>query len=171
MCLGLKPHSYRPLNFLDWATPLNNLRPFPYLSPCQSTKNSHFGEKNVSWICENAQNSGNQRNFFFFWPHPASCGILVPQLGIEPTPLAVKAQTANHWTSREFPQRNFNWVMAYLAWDERMEFRRWEVPTDTEHSWRRQLWWCSVYTVWTPQEPSSGGSVGQETSTSHLPSA
>ena len=35
--------------------------------------------------------------FFFF------CRILVPQPGIEPTPLAVKAWSPNHWTAREFP--------------------------------------------------------------------
>ena len=31
-------------------------------------------------------------------------GILVPQPGIEPGPLAVKAQNPNHWTAREFPK-------------------------------------------------------------------
>ena len=40
---------------------------------------------------------------FCFWLHHAACGILVPQLGIEPTPSAVKAQSPNHWTVREFP--------------------------------------------------------------------
>ena len=32
-----------------------------------------------------------------------ACGILVPQSGIEPEPLAVKAQSPNHWATREFP--------------------------------------------------------------------
>ena len=31
-----------------------------------------------------------------------ACGILVSQAGIEPMPLAVKAQSPNHWTSKEF---------------------------------------------------------------------
>ena len=31
-----------------------------------------------------------------------ACRILVPQPGIEPGPLAVKAQRPNHWTAREF---------------------------------------------------------------------
>ena len=30
-------------------------------------------------------------------------GILVPRLGLEPTPSAVKLPTPNHWTARDFP--------------------------------------------------------------------
>ena len=37
--------------------------------------------------------------FFFFWQHPASCGILVPQPGIESGPWEVKAWGPNHWTT------------------------------------------------------------------------
>ena len=40
--------------------------------------------------------------FFFFWPHLAACGILVP--GFEPVPPAVEVQILNHWTTREVPQ-------------------------------------------------------------------
>ena len=37
--------------------------------------------------------------------------ILVPQLGIEPTPLAVKAWSPNHWTTREVPNAShFNLI-------------------------------------------------------------
>lgn len=36
---------------------------------------------------------------FFFWPHRAACGILVPQPGLEPGP-SVKALSPNHWTAR-----------------------------------------------------------------------
>ena len=32
-------------------------------------------------------------------------GILVPYLGIEPVPPAVKAQSLNHWTIREVPEQ------------------------------------------------------------------
>ena len=32
--------------------------------------------------------------------------ILVPQPRIEPAPLLVKAQSPNHWTTRDFPQKN-----------------------------------------------------------------
>ena len=31
----------------------------------------------------------------------AACGILAPQLGIEPVPLALEAWSLNHWTTRE----------------------------------------------------------------------
>ena len=31
-----------------------------------------------------------------------ACGIWVPQLGIEPIPWAVRAQSPNHWTAKEF---------------------------------------------------------------------
>ena len=41
--------------------------------------------------------------FILFWLCPAACGIFVPQLGIKPTPLAVKALSLNHRTAREFP--------------------------------------------------------------------
>ena len=41
--------------------------------------------------------------FFFFWLHSTACGIFVPRPGIEPQPSAVKAQSPNHWASREFP--------------------------------------------------------------------
>ena len=40
---------------------------------------------------------------FFFWPCRMACGILVPQPGIEPGPLAMRPQSPNHWTAREFP--------------------------------------------------------------------
>ena len=43
-------------------------------------------------------------NFFFFWPRQVACGILVLQPGIEPMPSAVKVQSPNHWTAREFPE-------------------------------------------------------------------
>ena len=37
----------------------------------------------------------------------ASYGILVPQPGIEPVPLAVKAQNLNHWTTRKSLHAHF----------------------------------------------------------------
>ena len=43
----------------------------------------------------------------FFWPHHVACGMLVPQPGIEPTPLAMKAQSLNLWTAGEFPRLVF----------------------------------------------------------------
>ena len=41
--------------------------------------------------------------FFFFFGHAMACGNLVPRPGIEPGPLAVRVQSPNHWTAREFP--------------------------------------------------------------------
>ena len=38
---------------------------------------------------------------YLFWPRHTACGILVPRPGIEPS--AVKVQSPNHWTTREFP--------------------------------------------------------------------
>ena len=43
------------------------------------------------------------KKIFLFSPCRAACGILVPQQGIEPGPLAVKAPSPNHWTARAFP--------------------------------------------------------------------
>ena len=35
--------------------------------------------------------------FFFFWLHHAARGILVPQPGAEPMPLAAEVQIPSHW--------------------------------------------------------------------------
>ena len=40
---------------------------------------------------------------FIYWPFQAACRILVPQPGMEPRPMAVKAGSPNHWAAREFP--------------------------------------------------------------------
>ena len=45
----------------------------------------------------------------FLWgATPGACGILVPQPGIKPRPVAVRAQSPNQWTAREFP-----WVVLF----------------------------------------------------------
>ena len=49
--------------------------------------------------------------FFFFWPHSVACEILVPRPRIEPTALAVKVQSPNHWTTREFPLQAFSYAI------------------------------------------------------------
>ena len=41
--------------------------------------------------------------FSFLWLLSVTCGILVPQLGIEPLPPALEGQSPNHWTLREAP--------------------------------------------------------------------
>ena len=41
--------------------------------------------------------------FSFLWVLSVTCGILVPQLRIEPLPPALEGQSPNHWTLREAP--------------------------------------------------------------------
>ena len=40
---------------------------------------------------------------FISLPHCEASGVFVPQSGIEPRPLSVRAWSPNHWTSRESP--------------------------------------------------------------------
>jgi len=40
-----------------------------------------------------------KKKFFFFWPHYATCGILVPWLGTGTMPPALEAWSLNHWTT------------------------------------------------------------------------
>ena len=42
-------------------------------------------------------------SWIFFLPWHTACRILVPWPGVEPSPLAVKVQSPNHWTTRELP--------------------------------------------------------------------
>lgn len=44
-----------------------------------------------------------RRCTFFFLPHHMACGILVPQPGIKPQSLAVRAWSLNHWPAEEYP--------------------------------------------------------------------
>ena len=51
-----------------------------------------------------------QTNIIFilsFWLPCGAHGILVPQLGIEPTIPAVELHSLNHWTAREVPPSSF----------------------------------------------------------------
>ena len=41
--------------------------------------------------------------FVFFWMHHVTCGILVPQPGMEPVPPELAMWCLNHWTTREAP--------------------------------------------------------------------
>ena len=49
---------------------------------------------------------------FFFWLHCRAYGILVPQPGIEPRPLSVKALSPYHWTTRKGPASQ-SWYRPY----------------------------------------------------------
>ena len=46
----------------------------------------------------------------FIWCCPVACGILVPQPGMEPIPLAMEAWSPNHLTTREFPQGDLSFI-------------------------------------------------------------
>ena len=60
---------------------------------------------------------------------PQACGVLVPQPGIEPMPLALAVQSLNHWTTRDIPKNNkilklqkkefWKWMMIMIT-------QRWE---------------------------------------------
>ena len=75
----------------------------------------------AAWVCQQLNFgylvSRTVRNkfmlfYFIFWP----CCLLdlVLHLGTEPTPLAVKVWSPNHWTTREFP--NFCCFKALSLW-------------------------------------------------------
>ena len=63
-------------------------------------------------------NRNNLKRFFFFGHTVRLCGILVPWPGIEPRPSAVKAWSPYHWTTREFPWKDFNKVTALKSAEE-----------------------------------------------------
>ena len=44
-----------------------------------------------------------------------ACGILAPQPGIKPAPLAVEAWSLNHWTTREVPLLPFSKVRESIS--------------------------------------------------------
>ena len=41
--------------------------------------------------------------FLMFWLHHTTCGILVPQARLEPTPRALGVRSLNHWATGEVP--------------------------------------------------------------------
>ena len=44
-----------------------------------------------------------------------ACGILVPQPGIEPGPMAVEVLSPNHWIARECPKNLKNLLFCIIA--------------------------------------------------------
>ena len=80
---------------------------FTFGSVCMSMLLSHFVPappfpcvlKSVLYVCV--------FSFFFLLLHCTACRILVPSPRIEPAPLAVKARSPNHWTTREDPFDSF----------------------------------------------------------------
>ena len=53
--------------------------------------------------------------FYFLFFGCTTCGILVPQPGIEPGAIEVNAPSLNHWTARELPILIFNKDSKYLS--------------------------------------------------------
>ena len=64
----------------------------------ESSKHSGYRDLPGSPVVRSAHS-----HFFFFWAHLLAYRILVPQSGTERGPLAVRAQTPNHWTAKELP--------------------------------------------------------------------
>ena len=69
---------------------------------------SYLGKKktNLSFCLKNLSNHSDRivllsLSFLFFWSQCMACGILVPQSGLNPAPLAVEAQSLTHQTTRE----------------------------------------------------------------------
>ena len=61
---------------------------------------------NLSFCLKNLSNHSDRivllsLSFLFFWSQCMACGILVPQSGLNPAPLAVEAQSLTHQTTRE----------------------------------------------------------------------
>ena len=102
---------------------------------------------------------------FFFFGHTA-CEILVPQLGIEPTPPAVEAWSLNQWTAREFPRVHSLligphqplklsiiqcWIKWFLTWDDTREGNTWYSLEEIiiliiacYFEKESFIWWCKV---------------------------
>ena len=67
-------------------------------------------------------------SFLFYWPFLMACGILGPCPEVEPMPSAVKVQSCNHWTTREFPWCIYFYTDVWLVflgrcWPLRQEVR------------------------------------------------
>ena len=50
-----------------------------------------------------------------FWPHSLTCGIFVPQPGVEPTPASVEVWTLSHCVTREVPLHS--WSRTPTVWE------------------------------------------------------
>ena len=79
----------------------------------------------------------------FFWPHPVTSGILVPQPGIEPIPPAVEeVWSPYHWNAREVLPALILCVWIYihcltLIWSHRLGWN--EKPHGDSHIFRSHL--------------------------------
>ena len=103
-----------------------------------------------SSIKKMSSNSKNNLHFIFyftyFWLHRIACGILGPQPGIKPVPLAVEGQSLNHWEGKsqndlDFRGNLFLSCMVKGTYDFEFEFGPHDfgqVPSLPEDWWQ----WC-----------------------------
>ena len=70
--------------------------------------------------------------WLFFWLRCVAYGILVPHLVIEPVPLALEAQSPDHWISREVPNMNYCsanvWSPSLPLWKKFSSLSYWCLP-------------------------------------------
>ena len=98
LCPLLRPHSMNPA----WDAKPTSWSPS---SPCGylSKRGWPPSLEDELFPCESIWMHLAQLScFFFFWPHHVAWGMLVPQLGTKSVPSTMKAQSPNHWTTREF---------------------------------------------------------------------
>ena len=84
----------------------NYLITFPGNSDSQLGRHCHkkLFFQPVAKYSTNIQTTGFFVCFFcFVWLRCTACGILVPRTRMEPKAWAVKVQSPDHWTTREFP--------------------------------------------------------------------
>ena len=60
---------------------------------------------------------------FVFWLCHSSCGLLVPQSGIEPTPPVLEEWSLDQWTVREVHNIVFNACVIFHQMEEAQFFR------------------------------------------------
>ena len=87
MTLSFYPSPYTKIN-LKWTSSLN-----------ARAKTTQLLEEYIRGILMTLSQANI--SFFFFWPYPTACGILVFQGGIYPMCPAVETWSFNHWTVRE----------------------------------------------------------------------
>ena len=92
----------------DWVSGMPALKCTTILSSFKCHPGTLFPDNKHSTNILSALDPKTRTLFFFSlfifpWPYLVACGILVPQSGIKPGLIAVKAQSRNHWTAREFP--------------------------------------------------------------------
>ena len=71
--------------------------------------------------------------FLLFWLHCWLCGILFPQTRTKPVPSAVEAQSLNHGTTREVPQKGRNSYLSHNMDKPKMHFAQWKKSNTNGH--------------------------------------